>query len=119
MNKGNPSYFLDSRMFAIYRDFLKKFLGPAIRTNPLTNHLKIMIYDFNRGSCGPYGPDRIMECGADKFIDVVLADEGASSYVDGVAMHWYDDFNYNASVLDTIYNRHSDKWILHTEVANK
>ena len=77
-----------------------------------------MIYDFNRGSCGPYGPDRIQECGADKFIDVVLADESASSYVDGVAMHWYDDFNYNVSVLDTIYNKHSDKWILHTEVAN-
>jgi hypothetical protein len=50
-----------------------------------------MIYDHGRGACGPYGVDRNQECGADKFIGVVLRDEAAASYVDGVAMHWYDD----------------------------
>uniref|UniRef100_A0A914EDN8 Glucosylceramidase n=1 Tax=Acrobeloides nanus TaxID=290746 RepID=A0A914EDN8_9BILA len=100
----------------VERDFLKKFLGPAIRAHPATSHLKIMIYDQDRGSCGPYGVDGHQECGADKFIGVVLGDEAAASYVDGVSMHWYEDGFVNASMLDSIHNSYPEKWIMHTEV---
>lgn len=66
-----------------------------------------MIWDFNRGKSRDY-------------IDTILADQNASAYVDGIGMHWYDDFGwfgpkYSSEVVRNIHENHPEKWILNTE----
>jgi hypothetical protein len=73
-----------------------------------------MVWDESRGACDPYNKTT---CGADKFVDVILADEAASSYVDGIAFHWYSDTHTNTSVLDHLQRTYSKQWILYTEVC--
>uniref|UniRef100_A0A914EEL2 Glucosylceramidase n=1 Tax=Acrobeloides nanus TaxID=290746 RepID=A0A914EEL2_9BILA len=49
----------------------------------------------------------------------ILADSEASKYVDGTAVHWYDDLPWDpASKLSDLYLAHSDKFILSTEACN-
>uniref|UniRef100_A0A914E762 Glucosylceramidase n=1 Tax=Acrobeloides nanus TaxID=290746 RepID=A0A914E762_9BILA len=73
-----------------------------------------MVWDESRGACDPYNKTT---CGADKFVDVILADQAASSYVDGIAFHWYADAHTNTSVLDHLQRTYSKQWILYTEAC--
>lgn len=87
------------------REFIKHLLGPAIRANPVTKHLKIMCNDDQRFEV----PHRPFE---------VLNDSVANSYTDGVAVHWYEDFLFDANVLSQVHDAHPDKFILATEACN-
>ena len=49
--------------------------------------------------------------------DTVLADTTASQYVDGVAVHWYEDDIASASRLNETHARHPDTFILGTEAC--
>uniref|UniRef100_A0A914DH32 Glucosylceramidase n=1 Tax=Acrobeloides nanus TaxID=290746 RepID=A0A914DH32_9BILA len=103
---GNDSAYWNTYANYFYRDFIKYFLGPKLKANALTRDLKIMIWDFNRNN-------------AENYTDTVLADQAAASYVDGIAIHWYDDvqFKINYTVPEHIHAKHPDKWIMNTEAC--
>ncbi len=76
------------------RDFVKKYLGPALHKAGLTK-LKLMIWDHNRG---------IMYQRA----KAVLDDPDAAKYVWGTAFHWYvgDHFDNVRLVHDAFPDKH-------------
>lgn len=45
----------------------------------------------------------------------ILSDNGASRYIDGVALHWYMDGTYGPELLDHTHQLFPDKFILYTE----
>lgn len=63
-----------------------------------------MIYEDQRGP-------------AEDYVATIMADSVASQYVDGIAMHWYDDKFTGSSVLDNLNGKYPDKWIYYTEVS--
>jgi glucosylceramidase len=79
--------------------FIKNNVGPAFRAAGLNT--KIIIYDHNPGADGL------------AFVNTVLRDAGASTYVDGSAFHLYD--NTSVSALSTVHNAYSTKNIYFTE----
>ncbi|PAV61311.1 hypothetical protein WR25_18168 isoform B [Diploscapter pachys] len=86
------------------RDFAKNMWGPAIRNSQYGKDLKLMILDDNRGNL----PD---------WADTVFADPNASNYVDGVAVHWYEDQTKPAANLMKTHVNHPDKFLLYTEAC--
>ena len=46
----------------------------------------------------------------------VLADPDAAKYVDGIAVHWYNDAGNGPDRLDTTHNNHPNRFIHYTEV---
>ncbi|KAH7730962.1 O-Glycosyl hydrolase family 30 protein [Aphelenchoides avenae] len=87
---------------ASLRDFLKNLLGPTLKGSPLTRNLKIMVNDDQRYML----PDTA---------DEILDDKTAASFVDGIAVHWYEDFLFSAQILSTTHEHHPTKFILPSE----
>ncbi|MDZ7315027.1 MAG: hypothetical protein ONB24_02775 [candidate division KSB1 bacterium] len=83
------------------RDFVRDYLGPTLKKNGLA-HLKLMIWDHNRG---------IMYQRA----KVAYEDPKASQYIWGMAFHWYvgDHFDNVRMVHDAF----PDKGLLYTEAG--
>ncbi|KAI6176108.1 Glucosylceramidase [Aphelenchoides bicaudatus] len=87
------------------REFIKQLLGPAVRSNPVTKDLKILCMDDQRFEL----PHRPFE---------ILNDSVANSYVDGIAVHWYENFLFDAKVMSTVHDVHPDKFFIATEACN-
>ncbi|KAK4317130.1 hypothetical protein Pmani_011764 [Petrolisthes manimaculis] len=88
------------------RDWLKSHLGPALKEAGL-QHLQVLVGDDTRKNIHV-------------FRDIVLGDEEASEYIDGVAVHWYHDFATDDNpprVLDRMHLLYPDKFILYTEAC--
>ena len=47
----------------------------------------------------------------------MLTDQNSSKYIDGIAVHWYDDTFIGPDVLDEMHEFASDKFILMTEAC--
>lgn len=47
----------------------------------------------------------------------ILDDKTAASFVDGIAVHWYEDFLFSAQILSTTHEHHPTKFILPSEVS--
>ena len=88
---------------ATQRDFIAKDLGPALTAAGHRN-VKLIIMDDQRFLLPTWA-------------NIVLADDTAAGYVDGIGVHWYFDGLTPASVLTTTHNRHPDKFILSTEAC--
>ncbi|CAP37109.1 Protein CBG19964 [Caenorhabditis briggsae] len=86
------------------RNFIKKLLGPALAANPVTKNMKIMINDDQRINL-PHWPK------------VILSDPMAAQYVNGIALHWYEDFIDPATVVTETHNLYPDYFILATEAC--
>ncbi|KAL4236266.1 hypothetical protein ACF0H5_004653 [Mactra antiquata] len=86
------------------RDFISKFLGPALKDNGL-DYVKLIILDDQRTFL-PSWPG------------VVLNDPSVAPYVSGIAVHWYADDNVSTNVLDETYFDFGDEYfLLNTEAA--
>ncbi len=84
------------------REFIAAHLGPAIRDAGLET--SIWIYDQNR--------DQSML----EWADVILGDERAASFVEGMAVHWYQStIDIGGEVLDQVRDRFPRHKILHSE----
>lgn len=46
-----------------------------------------------------------------------MADAETESYVDGVGVHWYQDWYKPASLLNDAHEKYPDKFILNTEAC--
>ncbi|CAH1363810.1 unnamed protein product, partial [Tenebrio molitor] len=79
-------------------------LGPSIRNS---NHsaINIMILDDQRMFL-PW------------FLDEALSDNTTRGYIDGIAVHWYADVFFPASLLTDTHNNFPEKFILATEACN-
>ncbi|CAJ0586236.1 unnamed protein product, partial [Mesorhabditis spiculigera] len=104
---ADPSYGWQALFFngSYERDFIRYSLGPQLKGSDVTKDIKIMIGDDQR-YVHP------------AFADTIFADPEATKYVDGIAMHWYDDNNTGPGVLDDLHNRYPDKFILYTEACS-
>ncbi|CAJ0601103.1 unnamed protein product [Cylicocyclus nassatus] len=102
---GIPHFPWQSMYFSaeMQRDYLKGSLGPTLKANKVTKDLKIMIYDDSRTLLP-------------NWVYTVYNDKQASSYADGMGVHWYVHA-IPPSVLSSIYQRHPDKFILATEAC--
>ncbi len=81
------------------RDFIKKFLGPALeRYNYL--HKKLIIWDHNRD---------VMV----KRARTVLSDPDASKYVWGTGFHWYNGDHFDE--VQKVHDEFPDKELIFTE----
>lgn len=85
------------------RDFLKKYLGPKLKENKLTETLKVMVLDDGRGLLPGWA-------------DTIFNDPEATKYADGVAVHWYGNLYSPAVLLDITQRHHPTKFIFGTEV---
>uniref|UniRef100_A0A914E5G8 Glucosylceramidase n=1 Tax=Acrobeloides nanus TaxID=290746 RepID=A0A914E5G8_9BILA len=88
------------------RDFAKNYWGQTMRSNPTTNNLKLMILDDNR--------QRVTD-----YTDTVFNDTDSSKYIDGCAIHWYNDDATRPESLTTTHEKHPDKFLLYTEACNE
>uniref|UniRef100_A0A8R1DZ15 Glucosylceramidase n=1 Tax=Caenorhabditis japonica TaxID=281687 RepID=A0A8R1DZ15_CAEJA len=86
------------------RNFIKKLLGPALAANPVTQHLKIMINDDQRINL-PHWPN------------LILSDPMAAQYVQGIALHWYEDFIDPATVVTETHDKWPDYFLIATEAC--
>ncbi|XP_053632346.2 lysosomal acid glucosylceramidase-like [Cherax quadricarinatus] len=85
------------------RDWIKGNLGPTLEAAGY-RYLKMMIHDFNRDSL-PW------------YIEPILEDPDAAQYIDGTAVHWYEDRNTDPEVLDEIQFEYQDMFLLYTEAC--
>ena len=86
------------------RILLKQNLGPLLKSSSITKGIKIMIHDDQRSTIKDY-------------VKPILADSEAAAYVDGLAVHWYDDAITNPSILTEVHQNYPTKWILPTEAC--
>lgn len=82
------------------RDFVKNHLGPTLRENGLQD-IHLYVWDHNRG-------DILINRAKEIF-----ADEIASSYIYGLAFHWYCSEDFES--LQKFHSLYPDKSILFTE----
>jgi len=85
------------------RDWLKADLGPIMNTAGFADKI-IMVLDHNRDAL-PWYPKTILE------------DPEANQYVDGTAVHWYDDANSYPNLMSETHDLFPDKFILYTEAC--
>ncbi len=84
------------------RAFIADHLGPAVREAGLET--SIWIYDQNRDK-------HLLE-----WADVILGDQKAASFVEGMAVHWYQSTDdVGSEILDQIQGRFPHHKILHSE----
>ncbi|KAI1700264.1 glycosyl hydrolase family 30 TIM-barrel domain-containing protein [Ditylenchus destructor] len=102
-----PNYSWQAMYFsaAMQRDFAAYLLGPTLKNSTVTSGLKLMVVDDQRYTL-PLQPD------------IIFASDVASNYIDGVAVHWYWDYLFPASLLGATHDHHPDKFILATEACN-
>lgn len=98
-----PFIFHNSLGFTMddYVTYIKIHLGPLLERRGF-NSTKLLILDDNKG----YAP---------KWVRAVFEDPDASRYVDGVAIHWYMNDEYEN--LNFIQEDYPDKFILSTEAC--
>ncbi|XP_066971335.1 putative glucosylceramidase 3 isoform X1 [Macrobrachium rosenbergii] len=87
------------------RDWIKTSLGPTLEAAGL-RRLKLMVLDHNRDAL-PWFPDTILD------------DPDAYQYVDGIAIHWYEDYHLPPDGLDLIHEHYPEKFILYTEACRE
>lgn len=84
------------------RDFIKKYLGPKLKSGNNAN-VKLLIYDQNRD-------------GLEHWTDVILGDPEAAKYAYGTAVHWYEStFKVYEEVFDKVHAKFPEFAIIHTE----
>ncbi len=81
------------------RDFVKNFLGPALRKAGLGD-VKVMIWDHNRG---------LMY----QRVQPAYEDREASKYIWGAAFHWYVGDHFDN--VRVVHDAYPDKHLLYTE----
>ncbi|KAI1697315.1 glycosyl hydrolase family 30 TIM-barrel domain-containing protein [Ditylenchus destructor] len=87
------------------RDFLKLWLGPALKNSSVAQNVKVMIMDDQR----TFLPE---------FPNTVLSDPGAAQYVDGIGVHWYFDIATDPqTTLVATHDDHPDIFLLGTEAS--
>lgn len=96
---GWQAMHLDS---AMERDFLKLDLGPALKAAGYSN-VSLMILDDNRSMLP-------------SWVDTILNDQEAASFVSGIGIHWYRGSDY--TVLNRTHANHPTKFILATEACS-
>ncbi|KAL7633257.1 UNVERIFIED_CONTAM: hypothetical protein RMT77_016362 [Armadillidium vulgare] len=85
------------------RDWIATVLGPTV-SEAGYRRLKLLIDDFNRNTLPSY-------------IIPIVEDATAVEYVDGVAVHWYNDLYFSPDVLDQTHDIAVGKFILYTEAC--
>ncbi|KAB7498106.1 putative glucosylceramidase 4 [Armadillidium nasatum] len=85
------------------RDWIASFLGPTV-SNAGYRRLQFLIDDFNRSTLPWYTLP-------------TLSNSTSEQYVDGIAVHWYDDFTFGPEPLDETHEIAPDKFILYTEAC--
>ncbi|KAB7507237.1 putative glucosylceramidase 3 [Armadillidium nasatum] len=85
------------------RDWISTVLGPTLEEEGYSR-LILMIYDFNR-------------LYLESYVEPILSDPSANHYVDGTAVHWYDDDILGPEGLDNVHNMDPSKFILYTEAC--
>ncbi|KAB7498108.1 hypothetical protein Anas_03319, partial [Armadillidium nasatum] len=85
------------------RDWIATVLGPTV-SEAGYRRLKLLIDDFNRDTLPSY-------------VIPIVEDATAVEYVDGVAVHWYNDLYFSPDVLDQTHDIAVGKFILYTEAC--
>ena len=78
-------------------------LGPTLASSP-HNETLIFAFDDNRKTLP-------------KFIEPTFRNQNANKYVAGTAVHWYQDSETPADILDQTHDEFPDKLILMTEAS--
>ncbi len=89
------------------RDFIKNFLGPALRGSGLADK-KLIAWDHNR--------DFMYQ-----RAQTIFSDPATSKYVWGLGFHWYEDWSGGNQLFDNVKNVHDvwpDKNLIFTEGCN-
>ncbi|PSN48919.1 hypothetical protein C0J52_03477 [Blattella germanica] len=82
--------------------WIKNNFGPALKN--YHSRIKLLVIDDQRFML-PW------------WMNSLMSDEEVASYIDGVAVHWYWDFMFPASLLERTHNNFPDKFILATEAC--
>lgn len=85
-------------------EFVKNHLGPKLEADG--HDVKILGFDQNR--------DEELK----KWVDVMYADEEASKYFDGTAVHWYaSTYDYFPEALQYAHSKAPDKHLIQSEAC--
>lgn len=86
------------------RDFITEQLGPKLHANNFED-LELLMLDHNRD-------------GLAEWADIILADEEATKYVKGTAVHWYESTNLvYEDILEETHNKYPNFSIINTEAT--
>ncbi|XP_068229705.1 lysosomal acid glucosylceramidase-like [Palaemon carinicauda] len=85
-------------------EWIGEHLGPALNNNSFGS-LEMMILDDNRFLLP-------------KWVDDVMSNKQAASYVTGVGIHWYLDWVTPANLLDYTHKSYPDLFLLYTEACS-
>ncbi|XP_030765313.1 lysosomal acid glucosylceramidase-like isoform X2 [Sitophilus oryzae] len=83
--------------------FIKDHLGPTIENSSYST-INLIALDDQRG----YLPD----------LNEILNDSAVNNYIDGIGIHWYQDWYESANLLDEVHNRYPNKFLLGTEACS-
>ena len=91
----------------LFQNYFPKYLSftATLRNNNVTAMLDIMMLDDQRSHLN-------------KWTDVILQDKKASSFVQGIGVHWYasvEDAFPHFDQMDDVNQKYPDKYILATE----
>lgn len=86
------------------RDFIKNNWGPTLEAAGMGD-IQLMVLDHNRDAL-PWYPATILE------------DPDSNKYIDGTAIHWYDDDNTGPEVMDELQSLFPEKFLLYTEACD-
>ncbi|KAG7153639.1 lysosomal acid glucosylceramidase-like [Homarus americanus] len=85
------------------RDWIKNNLGPTLQAAGY-RRLKMMVDDFNRDTLTWY-------------VEPMLEDPDSAQYIDGIAIHWYEDKYVGPHILDKTQALAPDKFLLYSEAC--
>lgn len=88
MRPNKTHYEACSYTAASQTAWLQDHLGPAVRADPETAHLKLMAYDWNKGELADWAKT-VLGGGGSSSSRELPAGESQINYVDGFAFHWY------------------------------
>lgn len=102
------------------RDFIKNYLGPALKGR---KPLKTTSVGNNSSSSSSSSPVKLMilddnRVRAKNWVETVLSDPISESFVDGTAIHWYWNVLSPASVTTQIHDAFPSKFILASEACD-
>ena len=98
------SFLIIQIIFQNYSKIIIFFLA-TLRNNNVTAMLDIMMLDDQRSHLN-------------KWTDVILQDKKASSFIQGIGVHWYasvEDAFPHFDQMDDVNQKYPDKYILATE----
>ncbi|CAG0916919.1 unnamed protein product [Notodromas monacha] len=86
------------------RKFIAENLGPTLKNHSQFGNVKLIMMDDQRTQL-------------ELWTRVILGDEAAAGFVDGIGLHWYLDSWFGPEILSETHDLYPEKFLIYTEAC--